>query len=95
MRLILLSFIIVATPASAFCPRLLQNENSRVQPYSLTFPLNLVTEDDVIALVEKAENLWSQVEKLRTDANDLSMQAESLGKEAETSTADAMNSLQG
>jgi len=54
----------------------------------------LVTEADVIALVEKAEDLWVRVEKLRNEANDLSMQSESLGREAETSTADAMKSLQ-
>jgi len=48
----------------------------------------------VIALVEKAEDLWVRVEKLRNEANDLSMQSESLGREAETSTADAMKSLQ-
>lgn len=55
----------------------------------------LVTEDDVISLVEKAENLWARVEKLRTEAKNLSLKAESLGQEAETSTADAMNSLKG
>jgi hypothetical protein len=54
----------------------------------------LVTEADVIALVEKAEELWGRVEKLRNEANELSMQAESLGRQAETSTADAMKSLQ-
>lgn len=48
----------------------------------------------MIALVEKAEDLWRQVEKLRNEANELSVQAESLGRDAEASTADAMKSLQ-
>ena len=48
----------------------------------------------MIALVEKAEDLWARVENLRNEANDLSMQAESLGREAESYTADAMKSLQ-
>ncbi|KAL3761935.1 hypothetical protein ACHAWU_010112 [Discostella pseudostelligera] len=94
MRVRLLPFLIItcSSPASAFCtPR--RHTTSRARAGSVA--LNLVTEDDVISLVEKAENLWAQVEKLRTEANNLSLKAESLGQEAETSTADAMNSLKG
>lgn len=48
-----------------------------------------------MALVEKAEDLWAQVEKLRKEANELSLKAESLGQEAETSASDAIKLLSG
>ena len=53
----------------------------------------MVTEDDVIALVDKAEDLWAKVQTLRNEANDLSIQAETLGQAAEVSAADAVKSL--
>lgn len=86
-----LTIIIVVNlfpPASAFCLGLRGNNTKSLS-------LNLVTEDDVITLVEKSEKLWAQVEKLRIEAQQLSIQAESLGQEAEISTSDAMNSLKG
>ncbi len=94
MRVLLLSFLIsiCASSASAFCTAG-PHTTSRARAGCVS--LNLVTEDDVVSLVEKAENLWAQVEKLRTEAKNLSLKAESLGQEAETSTADAMNSLKG
>ena len=75
--------------ASAFCP--LCRRTQRV--YSTTISLNLVTEEDVIALVDKAEDLWAKVQTLRNEANDLSIQAETLGQTAEVSAADAVKSL--
>ena len=74
---------------SAFCPSL----HTRTQRVYSTIPLNLVTEDDVIALVDKAEDLWAKVQTLRNEANDLSIQAETLGQAAEVSAADAVKSL--
>lgn len=90
-------FAFRSTPVSAFCTGFgWHNTISRVHNnISTIVSLNLVTEDDVISLVEKAENLWAQVEKLRTEAKNLSIEAESMGQEATTSTADAMQSLQG
>jgi len=86
----LLICIFAVTSVSAFCSPPLA---SRSRLHS-SVSLQLVTEADVIALVEKAEDLWAQVETLRKEANDLSLQAESLGMEAETSAAGAMSSLQ-
>ncbi|KAL3777397.1 hypothetical protein ACHAW5_004226 [Stephanodiscus triporus] len=87
-----LSCMVAATSTSAFCPhprartRELRDGHSRPS-------LRLVTESDVMSLVEKAEELWARVERLRNEASDLSAQAESLGREAETSTADAAEKL--
>ena len=87
--------IIFATAVSGFCTTR-HVVQSRTHSIEIGFvSLHLVTENDVISLVEKAENLWAQVEKLRIEARNLSTQAESLGQEAETSTASAMNSLMG
>ncbi len=86
-------FIIFATAAPGFCTT---RHAAHSRTHGIGFvSLNLVIEDDVISLVEKAENLWAQVEKLRTEARNLSIQAESMGQEAETSTASAMSSLLG
>ena len=90
-------FIIAAAPlwstVSAFClPPVVTRGHIRRIP---SMSINLVTEADVIALVEKAEDLWGQVEKLRKEANELSIQAETLGQDAEASTADAMEALKG
>lgn len=49
----------------------------------------------MIALVEKAEDMWGKVETLRKEANDLSLQAETLGQEAETSAPGVIESLKG
>ena len=72
---------------SPFCPP--QPQSGRLHSVSL----HLVTEKDVVELVEKAEELWAKVESLRNEARELSIQAESLGQEAETSAADAIDSL--
>ncbi|KAL7534194.1 hypothetical protein ACHAXR_005713 [Thalassiosira sp. AJA248-18] len=83
----LLCIICVLSSGSAFvCPSCTRGRLHFIS-------LNLVNEADVIALVEKAEDLWAQVEQLRKKSNELSMEAESLGQEAETTTADAMESL--
>ena len=90
IRLIILFICYLCWSSSAFCPSL----HSRTQRvYSITISLNLVTEDDVIALVDKAEDLWAKVQTLRNEANDLSIQAETLGQAAEVSAADAVKSL--
>lgn len=82
----LLFWICFVASVTAFCP---PHTGGRLRPVSL----QLVTEDDVIALVEKAEDLWGKVEKLRNEASELSIQAETLGQEAEDSTAEAVGSL--
>lgn len=83
----LLFWICAATLATAFCP---PHARGRLR---LVDQLRLTTEDEVIALVEKAENLWAKVEKLRNEANELSIQAEALGQEAEDCTSDVVKSL--
>ena len=55
--------------------------------------ISLVTEDDVIELVEKAEDLWGRVETLRKESEALSLQAEGVGTEAEAATKEAEASL--
>mmetsp|Transcript_31409 Transcript_31409/g.75927 ORF Transcript_31409/g.75927 Transcript_31409/m.75927 type:complete len:161 (+) Transcript_31409:77-559(+) len=87
---LLLLCIFAGTSVSAFCPA-----HTIARRRLQSIPLNLVTEADVIALVEEAEKLWGKVEKLRNEANDLSVQAETLGQNAEISTADAIKSLKG
>mmetsp|Transcript_12961 Transcript_12961/g.27942 ORF Transcript_12961/g.27942 Transcript_12961/m.27942 type:complete len:158 (-) Transcript_12961:1365-1838(-) len=82
----ILFWICVFTSVTAFCP---PHTTRRLRSISL----HLVTESDVVALVEKAEDLWGKVEKLRNEANELSIQAESLGQEAEDSAADVLDSL--
>ena len=52
-----------------------------------------MTEEDVIALVEKAEDLWGKVEQLRTTSKELSMQAEEMGEDAESSASEVMKGL--
>ena len=82
-----LFYFCFVTSVSSFCPP--QPQSGRLHSVSL----HLVTEKDVIELVEKAEELWAKVESLRNEARELSTQAESLGQEAETSAADAIDSL--
>jgi len=52
-----------------------------------------VTEEDVIALVEEAEDLWAKAYEARKAANELSEKAEAIGKDAEVSTTDATEAL--
>lgn len=88
---ILFCALFAATSVAAFCPYHATAIGQRQHSVSI----NLVTEDDVIKLVEEAEDLWGKVEKLRTEANELSIQSESLGLNAESSAVDAMKALQG
>ena len=91
IRLIILLFISsFSWTASAFCP--LYTRTQRVYS-TTTSSLCLVSEEDVIALVDKAEDLWAKVQTLRNEADDLSIQAETLGQAAEVSTADAVKAL--
>jgi hypothetical protein len=53
----------------------------------------VVTEQDVLALVEKAEDLWAQAYEARKTANELSERAESLGKDAERSATSSTHAL--
>jgi len=53
----------------------------------------VVTEEDVIALVEKAEDLWAKAYEARQAANKLSEKAEAIGLDAEVSTSDATEAL--
>jgi uncharacterized coiled-coil DUF342 family protein len=79
--------------ASAFCP----NAHHLQKPARIRHirsPLHLTTEQDVIALVEKAETLWAQAYEARQTANELSEKAEALGIDAEKSASDAQNKLQ-
>ena len=99
----LLACICIASlSASAFlCPTTVSSNNYYCQIQQRrtrttiisSSQLNLVTEADVIALVEQAEALWTKVEQLRNEANDLSIQAETLGHETELSTEYATNLL--
>ena len=56
--------------------------------------LHLTTEEDVIKLVEKAEELWAKAYEARKAANELSDQAETMGISAEKSATDANQMLQ-
>ena len=53
----------------------------------------MVTEEDVIKLVEEAEDLWAKAYEARKSANELSEKAEAIGKNAEESTTEAMEAL--
>jgi hypothetical protein len=64
------------------------------RPQTPSTTLHLTTEQDVIRLVEKAEQLWEQAYQARQTANELSSQAESLGISAEQSATLATSSLQ-
>jgi len=55
--------------------------------------LFIVSEEDVIKLVEEAEDLWAKAYEARKIANELSEKAEAMGKDAEVSTTDAMQAL--
>lgn len=90
IRLIILFISSFSWTASAFCP--LYTRTQRVYS-TTTSSLCLVSEEDVIALVDKAEDLWAKVQTLRNEADDLSIQAETLGQAAEVSTADAVKAL--
>uniref|UniRef100_A0A6U0G547 Uncharacterized protein n=1 Tax=Helicotheca tamesis TaxID=374047 RepID=A0A6U0G547_9STRA len=56
--------------------------------------LNAVTEEDVIAAVEKAEDLWADALEARKKANKLSEEAEGGATSASESADEAMGALQ-
>lgn len=95
LRLILC--VVYVALVSAFCPS--PTRTHYVYRYSIhsssssSSSLHLVTEEDVIALVEKAEDLWGKVEQLRTTSKELSMQAEEMGEDAESSASEVMKGL--
>jgi hypothetical protein len=83
--------LLCVTTGTAFRPAL--HPISLHPPKPLT-TLQLTTEEDVIQLVEKAEQLWSEAYTARQYANDLSAEAETLGISAEQTTSLATDSLQ-
>jgi hypothetical protein len=87
----LLLLIFYVTSAAGFCPILPSISHHRA---SFASSLNLVTEADVLALVEKAEVLWDEALEARKRANSLSEKAESLGLSAETSASSSSEALQ-
>mmetsp|Transcript_12071 Transcript_12071/g.17869 ORF Transcript_12071/g.17869 Transcript_12071/m.17869 type:complete len:166 (+) Transcript_12071:43-540(+) len=95
--LLIYSAIYYAASVASFCPSFLPQRNSfttssPLQP-SITTALFVVTEEDVIALVEKAEDLWAKAYEARQAANKLSEKAEAIGLDAEVSTSDATEAL--
>ena len=84
--------ICIASVAS-FCPpqTIIKSPTSTTTSTTSIF---LVTEEDVIKLVEEAEDLWAKAYEARKAANELSERAEAAGKNAELSTTDAMQALQ-
>ena len=87
--LLSINAIILATTAS-FCPHPPQHALCR---HNTRPSLNAVTEQDVLTLVEKAEELWAEAYEARKTANELSERAESLGKDAEFSAAASTRAL--
>eukprot|EP00984_Skeletonema_dohrnii_P007608 scaffold2776_cov128-Skeletonema_dohrnii-CCMP3373.AAC.7 len=99
--LLIYSAIYYAASVASFCPSFLPQQqrtsfttttSSPLQP-SITTALYVVTEEDVIALVEKAEDLWAKAYEARQAANKLSEKAEAIGLDAEVSTSDATEAL--
>ena len=93
-------FLFLATTGTAFIPSTCSRLSRRIGRCSVNNGNNrgptlvsLVTEDDVIELVEKAEDLWGRVETLRKESEALSLQAEGVGTEAEAATKEAEASL--
>jgi hypothetical protein len=92
LLLFFFSAIYVASVAS-FCPPQTIIK-SPASTSSTTTSIFLVTEEDVIKLVEEAEDLWAKAYEARKTANELSERAEAAGKNAELSTTVAMSALQ-
>ena len=92
------SILYYAATVTSFCPSYLPQQQ---RPLSFTSPsqpikksaLYVVTEEDVLALVEEAEDLWAKAYEARKAANELSEKAEAIGKDAEVSTTDATEAL--
>ena len=93
LLLFFLSAIYVASVES-FCPPQTITKSPTSTTTTSTTSLFLVTEEDVIKLVEEAEDLWAKAYEARKAANELSEKAEAAGKDAELSTTDAMQALQ-
>ncbi|KAL7514073.1 hypothetical protein ACHAXN_011354 [Cyclotella atomus] len=94
MKTITFLLLHIIAISSAFCPHhhhTHQPQKSRIHPPKS--PPHLTTESDVIALVEKAEQLWAQAYQARQSANELSEKAESLGVTAEKSAWEAREEL--
>ena len=95
--LLIYSAIYYAASVASFCPSFLPQRNNSFtttsSPLQPITALYLVTEEDVIALVEKAEDLWAKAYEARQAANKLSEKAEAIGLDAEVSTSDATEAL--
>ncbi|KAK1737562.1 hypothetical protein QTG54_011848 [Skeletonema marinoi] len=98
--LLIYSAIYYAASVASFCPSFLPQRNSftttSLQP--ITTALKVVTEEDVIALVEKAEDLWAKAYEARrgnwircevstSDATEALKQSISVEKVADATTA--------
>lgn len=57
--------------------------------------LRLMTEEQVLRLVEKSEELWDKALESRKRANELTIEAETLGLQVESLASDATTSLKG
>ena len=79
---------------ASFCPPQTIIKSPSPSSTTSTTSIFLVTEEDVIKLVEEAEDLWAKAYEARKAANELSEKAEAAGKDAELSTSDAMQALQ-
>ncbi|EJK46876.1 hypothetical protein THAOC_34436 [Thalassiosira oceanica] len=91
-------FVFLTATGTAFVPSSCSRLPRRiglcsVNSYCRGQSLSLVTEEDVIELVEKAEDLWGRVEALRKESEALSLQAEDVGTETEAATKEAEASL--
>jgi hypothetical protein len=95
--LLLIFSAIYTASVACFCPSFPQRISligtSVVGNTSPKSALFVVTEEDVIALVEEAEDLWAKAYEARKTANELSEKAEAMGKDAEVSTSDATEAL--
>lgn len=103
MKTLLLIFsaaiIIYAASVASFCSSTFPQRVSFVGRIGNTFTssttsaLFVVTEEEVIALVEEAEDLWAKAYEARKAANELSEKAEAIGKDAEVSASDVTEAL--
>jgi len=94
--LLLIFSAIYTASVACFCPSFPEPISFIGRVGSNTFPksaLFVVTEEDVIALIEEAEDLWAKAYEARKTANELSERAETMGKDAEVSTSDATEAL--
>ena len=95
--LLIYSVILYAVSVASFSPSSSTHHNTICTSSYSSSPIKsalfAVTEEDVIALVEVAEDLWAKAYEARKAANELSEKAEEYGKDAEVSTSDVTEAL--